>query len=197
MSHAGHGTEPPTDAAILAATLEEITEVGVAEASVPAIAERSGADAPSIYRRWGTREYLLLDALLRQTRMDLPTPDTGTVRGDLVAMLRDAAAWLATPAGDAVLRTMMLDAPGRFADARATFWASRRAALQPIIERGIARGELPSDVDAAALFTALISPLHIHALARGGDVPASLPERLVDLVLTGAASNPRDQVAEG
>jgi Tetracyclin repressor-like, C-terminal domain len=58
--------------------------------------------------------------------------------------------------------------------------------LRPVIERGIARGELRSDTDAGLLLETLIAPLNARLLLTGETVNEQLGERIVDLVLQGA-----------
>jgi Tetracyclin repressor-like, C-terminal domain len=74
-------------------------------------------------------------------------------------------------------------------DARRAFWAGRLDALRPVVERGIARGELRPDTDAQLLLETLIAPLHGRLLLTGGQIDAQLAERVVDLVLDGALSS--------
>jgi hypothetical protein len=74
-------------------------------------------------------------------------------------------------------------------DARQAFWAGRRNALRPVVERGIARGELRPDTDAGLLLETLIAPLHGRLLLTGEPVDERLGERIVDLVLQGAGQS--------
>jgi hypothetical protein len=75
--------------------------------------------------------------------------------------------------------------------AREEFWAGRLDVLRPVVERGIARGELRPDADPALVLEALIAPLHGRLLLTGEPVDEQLGERLVDLVLHGVALPPR------
>jgi hypothetical protein len=74
-------------------------------------------------------------------------------------------------------------------DAHQAFWAGRLNALRPVVERGIARGELRSDTDAGLLLETLIAPLHGRLLLTGETVDEQLGERIVDLVLRGAGQS--------
>ena len=88
-------------AAVLRATLEVMAEHGAGGLTISEIARRAGVHATSVQRRWGTTENVVLDAMLTRSQEQLPVPDTGTLRGDLIAFARLVAAYLATPLGHA------------------------------------------------------------------------------------------------
>ncbi|MFE9319910.1 TetR/AcrR family transcriptional regulator [Nocardia sp. NPDC052278] len=67
------------------AVLDAVAEHGVAKVGIPDISRRAGVRDSSIYRRWGTRENLVLDVMLTARERTLPLPDTGTLHGDLTA----------------------------------------------------------------------------------------------------------------
>lgn len=139
--------------AILSAAYAELSTVGYRAFAVEAVAARARTGKASIYRRWPTKQELVLDALLAT----LPTPSDCGIDIDIdaldesvstVDLLRRIAETitgvLASPAGDA-MRAIKCEA---FSDpelARAVderFQAPRRAALVQILKRGVARGEV-------------------------------------------------------
>ena len=71
---------------ILDATLDIVAEVGYAGLTVDAVAQRAGVGKATIYRRWASKESLLLEAW-RSCIAPIVQPDTGTLRGDVEAML--------------------------------------------------------------------------------------------------------------
>ncbi len=71
---------------VLAAAFDELADNGAANASVAGVARRSGVHETTIYRRWATRENLFVDAMLSRSAQEIPAPDTGTIRGDLLAI---------------------------------------------------------------------------------------------------------------
>jgi len=172
---------------VLAAAFDELTENGVAGATVSGVARRCGIHETTIYRRWTTRENLIVDAMLARSAEEIPAPDTGTTRGDLIAIVRAVTTYVMTPAGRAALQAASLPLDGTYADARAAFWTARIDALSPVVHRGIERGDLRADTDARLLLEALIAPLHGRLLLTGEPLDDTLPEQLVDLVLNGAA----------
>jgi AcrR family transcriptional regulator len=170
---------------VLAAAFEELTENGVGEATIAGVARRSGVHETTIYRRWATKEKLFVEAMLSRSAAEIPTPDTGSVRDDLVAVVRAVIAYVTSPAGLAALHVASLTVGDR-QDTRQAFWAGRIDALRPLVDRAIARGELRPDTDAGLILETLIAPLHGRLLLTGEPVDEQLGERIVDLVLDGA-----------
>jgi AcrR family transcriptional regulator len=174
----------------LTAAFEELAENGFARATVAGVAKRSGVHETTVYRRWITRENLFVAALLDRSADAIPAPDTGTTRGDLLAIVRGVIAYVSSPTGVAVLRAATLPVDDAYAQARQDFWARRVEALTPVITRGIERGDLRAHSDARVLLETLVAPLHARLLLTGERIDDGLAEKLVDLVLYGAAAPP-------
>ena len=178
---------------VLAAAFEELVANGFDAATVAGVAKRSGVHETTVYRRWVTRENLFVAALLERSADAIPAPDTGSTRGDLLAILREVLAYVGAPGGTAVLRATMWPVDDSYADARKAFWAHRMDALSPVVARGIERGDLRADTDARLLLEMLVAPIHGRLLLTGEPVDDGLAERLVDLALNGVATIPREQ----
>ena len=172
---------------VLAAAVDELADNGVAGSTVAGVARRSGVHETTIYRRWITRENLLVDAMLNRSAQAIPPPDTGSTRGDLLAIVRAVIAYVTAPGGRAALHAALLPADDGYTEARHAFWSGRFDALRPVVQRGIDRGELFADTDPRLLLETLVAPLHGRLLLTGDPIDDDLPERLVDLVLHGAA----------
>ena len=170
---------------VLAAAFDELAENGAGAATVAGVARRSGVHETTIYRRWVTKEKLFVEALLSRSAEEIPTPDTGSIRDDLLAVVRAVIAYVTSPVGLAALHVAALAADDQ-QRARRAFWAGRINALRPVVERGIARGELRPDTDAGLLLESLIAPLHGRLLLTGETVDEQLGEAIVDLILRGA-----------
>jgi AcrR family transcriptional regulator len=175
---------------VLAAAFEELATNGLDGATVAGVAKRSGVHETTVYRRWVTRENLFVAALLDRSADAIPAPDTGSTRGDFLAIVRGVIAYMRSPVGGAVLRGAMLRVDDAYADAREAFWARRQEALSPVVTRGIERGELRADSDARLLLDLLVAPIHGRLLFTGGPIDDDFAERLVDVVLHGAAAAP-------
>jgi AcrR family transcriptional regulator len=177
--------------AVLGAAFDELADNGVAGSTVAGVARRSGVHETTIYRRWITRENLFVDAMLNRSAQAIPPPDTGTIRDDLLAIVRAVIAYVTSPGGRAVLHAALLPADDGYTEARHAFWSGRLDALCPVVRRGIHRGELLADTDPRLLLETLVAPLHGRLLLTGEPLDDDLPERLVDLVLHGAAKPER------
>jgi len=89
------------EAAIFEAVVAELDEVGYARLTIEGVAARSGAGKASIYRRWPTRAELVLRALHATVPQRVAPSDTGSLRGDLLALLGEMAALMNGPLGQA------------------------------------------------------------------------------------------------
>jgi AcrR family transcriptional regulator len=177
---------------VLAAAFEELAANGFDGATVAGVAKRSGVHETTVYRRWVTRENLFVAALLERSADAIPAPDTGSTRGDLLAIVRDVIGYSSSPTGRAVLRAATLPVDDVYDDAREAFWAGRLDALSPVLARGIVRGDLRPDIDARLLLEMLVAPIHGRLLLTGEPVDDDLAEQLVELVLNGAAAARRE-----
>src|ERR1700743_3670245 len=93
------GPWAPGREAVLKAPLHAVAEHGADAVSISEIARQAAVHETSIYRRWPTREHLVLDALLDYSEAKLPIPDPGTLREDLITFAAGVTAYLASPLG--------------------------------------------------------------------------------------------------
>ena len=184
---------------MLVATVQELAAVGYSQLSLERIARRAGVNKTTLYRRWGTREELILDVMRERTNHHVPVPDTGSLREDLLQLTRAAVANARSPLVEAVIRAVIAALPSNpvFAEASRRFWTERMALDGEIVARAIARGELPADTDPHLLIGAILGPLHLRLLI-GGESPDEVTiEQTVDLVLTGAGGSGAPSVPAG
>jgi AcrR family transcriptional regulator len=172
-------------AAILEATIAEVDEVGYADLTMEKVAERARASKASVYRRWPGKVALVVDAV----RHALPDPaalvDTGTLRGDLLALLRAVSEQLAGPAGRAmrgVLGDVLRD-PERAEQFRARARGNSEAMIETVLRRAQRRGEL--DAGAVTRRQREVGPalLRFHFLTHDGPVPDEVIVGIVDEVV--------------
>ena len=174
--------------AVLAATLDLLVELGPGGLSVAEVAKRAGVHETSIYRRWGTRERLALDAMAELSGELLPVPDTGNVRADLAAFGQELLAYDESPLGKALIRTMAInDDDEATARVRTQFWDARFSECKVIIERAIERGEVPASADARFILEVFVAPIHTRALLTREAVTSQFLQRLADVVVAGAS----------
>lgn len=139
--------------AILEAAYAELSEVGYNAFSVEDVAARARTGKASIYRRWPTKQVLVLDALCArlptpaECGLDVVLPDSMTTAEALRMIARKISGLLASPDG-AVMRAIKCEAVtdpelARQIDER--FQAPRRAAMLELLRRGVARGEVRAE----------------------------------------------------
>lgn len=172
--------------AVLASTVDLLTSQGLAATTVASVARAAGVHETSVYRRWKTRENLIFDALATRTEQALPTPDTGTVRGDLYELFTALARFFATPAGTALLLLGTVREEGALEEGRRAYWRARLERAETLVQRGIDRGELTPATDPHLLVEAVTGPLLARVLLTGEPLEEDLVPRLIDLVLDGA-----------
>src|SRR6188768_2552984 len=76
-AQSGRPRNPRIDEAVLKAAAELVVEVGYADLTIAAIAERAGTSKPAIYRRWPSKAHLLHEAAFPAEADRLSLPDTG------------------------------------------------------------------------------------------------------------------------
>ena len=158
---------------VLAATLEVLAEQGYDGAELPEIARRAGVHPTTVYRRWGSKAKLVGEALLERSRTLTPTPDTGALRTDLERLLLDGAALVHTPPVRALFEVLLADSTDmspEVAAARDRFWAAHLEEARGIVDRAVARGELPAGTDPAALIDLVIGPAVLRLRMMGQDL---------------------------
>jgi AcrR family transcriptional regulator len=176
-------------AAALAATLAELADRGYTALSLDGVARRAGVHKTTLYRRWGSREELVLEAMLERAGEHISVPDTGSLREDLSELARTAAANAASPEVAAMARAVVAGAPhdSRLATANHRFWAARLELDGGIIERAITRGDVPPETDPRTVIEAVLGPIHLRLLLTGEPVDHAFLEGIVDLVINGVA----------
>lgn len=144
------------DPEILEATLEVLAETGYDGMTIDMVAARAKAGKATVYRRWASKGELVIDAVACMKSADIDfdkLPDTGTLRGDLVAMIKphsieDSARKLKVMAG---LVSLLTRQPELADAARAAVIEPRAKVNRVFLNRAIERGEVPRDVNVELL----------------------------------------------
>ena len=163
-----------------------LLEDGYPGLTIDGVAARANVGRPTIYRRWSSKPALVVAALARSTGL-APAPDTGSLRGDLLAV-QDHQVTLMNSNG---FRRIT---PGLVADLTADpelaetylsdYIAPRRQSVWDALQRGIDRGELEADIDFAFISDLLTGPLFYRVLVRGEHLEPNDAQRTVDVVLS-------------
>jgi AcrR family transcriptional regulator len=175
---------------VVLATAQELSRVGYAALRVEDVAARSRVHKTTIYRRWPTKGELVAAAIATLMRRNdrLVAIDTGTLRGDLRASLQVALDL--KPFEQGILRVMQTERALPEVNALARRLRDEVHRLRvTMVERGIARGELPKGTDAELIVDLVSAPVQ-RALLFGESVDASYLDRVLDFVLARAPEAP-------
>jgi AcrR family transcriptional regulator len=170
---------------IFAATFAELSRVGYQAMRIDDVAEHSGVNKTTIYRRWPTKVQLVT-AVIMESAQHRRAIDTGTLRGDLLASL--LAGFKLKPAEQGILRIMQMERSIAEVDALARKLSDElRNERVGMVRRGIARGELPKGVDVQLVVDLVSAPVQ-RALLFNEAVDERYIHRVLDVVLEGAAA---------
>ncbi|WP_407445872.1 TetR/AcrR family transcriptional regulator [Rhodococcus sp. (in: high G+C Gram-positive bacteria)] len=132
------------DAALLSASRELLAEVGYAHVTMDEIAARAGTSKAAIYRRFQSKAELLFAAAMHTSNIE-PPPDTGSLRGDLLALARRIRSDMSSPTAREVAPQVLAEisrSPEVSQRLRTVFVATERAEIDAILTRATKRGEL-------------------------------------------------------
>jgi len=175
--------------AVLAAAAELLLDFGLDAVSMDQIAEHACVSKATIYRWWPSKPMLALDALLAEWEAARPQGrDTGTLRGDLISLIRPWVRRLESRPYAGVIASLITEAhsnPAFAREWRERFVAVRRDPALRLLQRAIERGEIPRNTDVDLVLDLIYGPLY-HRLFHGH---APLNERIavkvVDAALAG------------
>jgi AcrR family transcriptional regulator len=181
---AGRPRSEEAHRAILDATLELLVEVGFSGLTVEGVAQRAGVGKATIYRRWPSKLPLVVEAFRQLPALE--EVDTGDLVDDLTAMLRSyLQLFNSTP-----LATVLPSLAGERAhnpELSKLFDPVMRERRQPLIrvlERAVARGELPEDLDLELAADLIVGPIAVRVFNGSRASPRSVGP-IVELALRG------------
>ena len=189
----GRPRSEQADRAIMAAALELLAERGVAGMSIEEVASRAGVGKATIYRRWSSKGALALDAFVTEFRQQQPLPDTGTLRGDLREELR---AWVRAVTQTPVGR-MLGDLIGEAQHDQDLAASYRDRVLEPLrqqhrimLDRAIARGEIPPDTDREVVLDLLFGAAQHRLLLGHLPLTDRFVRDVVEVIIYGIEAGP-------
>jgi AcrR family transcriptional regulator len=193
----GRKRDHTRDPEILEAAVEVLAETGYEGMTIDMVAARAKAGKATIYRRWPSKADLVLDAVACLKANELAPehlPDTGSLRGDLVSMIRPRT----VEEGERKLRVMaglfsLVSSSPELAEAVRTSIIEPRAAVNRLfLRRAIERGEIPADADVDLL--AMVAPAMIahRQLVERQPIDADYLVALIDGVVLPAARAGRE-----
>lgn len=175
-------------AKVLAATREELAEVGYRALRVEDVAARAKVHKTTVYRRWPTKRELVHDSMLALVCEAPPPPNTGSLRGDLLEASKHLTQFMMSVSGQGVMRMLMAEMTDPdFVGICGAIRESKENADRGMVDRAVQRGELRADVDVSVLRGMLFGPIHHRLFMMNQRVDDLFLSRLVDTVLLGAA----------
>lgn len=168
---------------LLAVTLRLLREHGYDGLTVDDVAAEARASKATVYRSWPTKAELVLAAFIEGIQADDDPPDTGTLRGDLVALgdmicghAREHAAAMRAVLGE-------LNRIPALHTALQSFLAGRRALSTEILARAVRRGEIDADAINTELWDVLAGYLVYRAVIQDRPATRKTVRSLVDELL--------------
>jgi AcrR family transcriptional regulator len=191
---AGRPRNPKLDRAILDAALQLLAEEGYEHMSIESVAQRAGVGKPTIYRRWPSKQAMVIEALSHLTE---PTnsPAGSTARERLTSLVEHMWSSAARAHSD---RTTVLShlvgeihrSPELRDAVRTTFVATRRRQVVALLEDGVAAGEIDPNLDVDVAADLVLSPLFARKIVTGGKISAAVGRQIVDTLFDGIGAHP-------
>src|SRR6476620_3796082 len=184
-SRGGRPRDPSRDGVIRAAILRLLADVGYGALTMDAVAAEAGVGKATIYRRWRTKQDLVVDTISDLNRAEATPPDTGSLEGDLRLMLRALVVVITGPTGAATL-SLLSTVPHQPALAEAfrngplSVW---RQSFQQIWARAEERGEIRPGVVGTAATETTSALLVQRWLLTGEPVDEAYADEVLDTVV--------------
>ncbi|EXU62797.1 TetR family transcriptional regulator [Streptomyces sp. PRh5] len=170
--------ENVTDA-IRAAVFEELATVGYGRMSIERVARRAGVGKAAIYRRWRSKLPIVLEVVSALAIQGLPTPDTGSLQGDIKVLLEATARVLWHPMAAQIIPDLFAESarnPDMAQALQAAVRDSQRGIADVVIRNAVNRGELSADTDVDLALDLASGPLYW----RLSTMRSPLPEGYLD-----------------
>jgi AcrR family transcriptional regulator len=185
----GRPRSEEADRAIIQAALDILASDGYHGLTMEAVAARAGVAKTTVYRRFGSQLDLITE-LANQVVSPVRRPSTGSLRGDLVAVLREIIGVLEQPLVRRALPRLLAEAREQeeLAVTLRRFWNRRRRLTLELLEQAVADGRLSPGRDLEVAADALYGPIYYRYLVTGASLGGDLPDKIVAQVLEGMTS---------
>ena len=185
-SRGGRPRDPSRDGVIRAAIMRLLADVGYGALTMDAVAAEAGVGKATIYRRWRTKQDLVVDTISDLNRAEATVPDTGSLEGDLRVLLRWLVGAVNGPLGAATLSLLsaLPHEPGlreAFHSGPMGVWSTT---FREVWEQAEARGEVHDPIAGTAVSSTATAPILQRWLFSAEPVPeAFADELLADVVM--------------
>src|SRR6201996_6794180 len=195
----GRPRSEESEEAILAATIQLLSEKPLRDISMEEIARNAGVGKATIYKWWPSKAYVALDAFLRKANRMLPTPDTGSVRSDILEQIRALMVFYQSPAGHIMGQFIAESQIDReFALLfRKLFLKPRREAVGVMFDRGVERGEIAASLDRELVLDLMIGSAIFRMIVGHAPIEAKIADQMVAIIFEGLDNRSRVTGAAG
>ncbi len=162
------------------AVLALLVDGGIGACTFAAVADRAEVERSTLYRRYGDRWAMMIDAILGYAADEVAPISLQSFREDLRFVLDRMAEVLATPLGPALWAVGAALRAGSAPEHRARFWQTRLTQILPIVDQAKARGELDPDVDPEEVFAFAMGAVHFRMLVIGERIGSKVVDQIVD-----------------
>ncbi len=183
----GRPRSEETKSAILKAAYELLFEIGFNKISIEGIAKKAGVSKVTIYKWWNTKGALILDAFFTFSELQLPVPNTGSVKEDLYQQVLNLSEFIKSEKG-AILLEFIGEGQSNIEfgkEYRDRYFTPRRLISNKIIERGIERGELKRTVDSSILIDLIFAPIFYRLLITKENVDEDYITKIIEIAFRG------------
>ena len=185
QSRGGRPRDPSRDGVIRAAILSLLAEVGYGALTMDAVAAEAGVGKATIYRRWRTKQDLVVDTIAELNRAEAAVPDTGSLEGDLREVMHSLVAVINGPLG-AAMQSLLSTIPHQPALAEAFRTgplAAWRNSFEELWARAEGRGEVRTGIAYALIGDAAGAPLVQRWLLTGEPVDEAYADEVLQSVV--------------
>jgi AcrR family transcriptional regulator len=172
-------------ARILAATNALLETTSWSTLAIETIAARARVGKQTIYKWWGGKSALVMEAALTSLEIEVFADDTGNAKRDLLSFLKRSSKLLRDTATGRTLAALIAEAqndPAFLQMFREQFQNVRREALRSVLKRGIARGELLEDLDVELFIDAVFGAFWYRLLTGRAAINERFAEQLVEMM---------------
>jgi len=184
-SRGGRPRDPSRDGVIRAAILRLLADVGYGALTMDAVASEAGVGKATIYRRWRTKQDLVVDTISDLNRAEAKLEDTGSMEGDLRAMLRQMVSMIGGPTG-AATQSLLSTIPHQpalaqaFQDGPLAVW---RQSFEELWARAEQRGEVRPGTANSVIAEATSALLVQRWLLTGRPVDEAFAEEVLEIIV--------------
>jgi AcrR family transcriptional regulator len=174
--------------AVLDATVDLVSEVGFGGLTVEAVAARAGVGKATIYRRWPSKEALLV-AAMTCLRYEMVAPDTGSLRTDIAQAYAAIADHLNCSDAGRMMPQLVAEAASnpKVGELYHRFVDERRELGRVVLQRAKARGELRDGLDVELLIDMVSGVIFYRRLVSGASIDPADGTVVADMICGGVA----------